>query len=128
MKKLSHSIFKVFVIAIILIDFSLIANAQTITKNTSSSVSGTVCPISITEYSVSFPNEFQSCSRLWTATNGTVDGSATGTTVKIKWDDTPGATGTVTISFSNCSDNENNYKTNTYRYPNKVPLYRRNSY
>lgn len=83
-------------------------SAQTITKETSSSVSGTVCPVSVTEYSVSIPNNFGECKIKWSASNGTIDGRDDLQTVKIKWSDTPGASGTVSVAFSDCGNGNPN--------------------
>jgi hypothetical protein len=83
-------------------------SAQTITKNTSGPISGTVCPSSYTYYEVSVPSGFGGCQIEWTVTNGDKI-SQTGPNVTVQWHDTPGATGTVTATFSNCgSGNEGN--------------------
>jgi len=94
---------------------SLASTAQTITKLTSSIVSGTVCPNSQTFYEVSVPSGLTSCQIVWSVTNGTrtVDPNNQ-RKVTVVWNDTPGASGTITATFNNCS-NEGNNGTNTSR-------------
>ncbi|MBX2965157.1 MAG: T9SS type A sorting domain-containing protein [Cyclobacteriaceae bacterium] len=58
---------------------------------------------------MSRPTGFTGCQITWSATNGKVE-SQNGATATIKWNDTPGATGTVTATFSNCG-NSNDGKT-----------------
>lgn len=107
MKNLFYIFVRIISLSCIVLTQSLKLNAQVVTKTTAVLVSGTVCPESVTEYSVSIPTAFQSCSRLWTATNGTIDGINTGATVKVKWTDTPGAKGKITCTFSSCSSSTN---------------------
>lgn len=83
--------------------------SQTITKTTSSVVSGTVCPVSATWYEVSVPSGLTSCQINWSATNGTATKDPNNQRkAKVEWNDTPGASGTVTATFVNCSNESNN--------------------
>lgn len=82
---------------------------QVVTKSNNNSTSGAICPNQNTTYEVSRPSGFTGCQITWSATNGTVE-SQNGATATIKWSDTPGATGTVTATFSNCG-NSNDGKT-----------------
>ena len=107
MKKISL-LYGILLLGVLLTIHSFTLTAQTVTKTTTSPVTGAVCPNVITEYSVNIPNGFQNCSRLWTAANGQIDGSATGTTVKVKWNDTPGAKGRITCTFTNCGNSNDN--------------------
>lgn len=107
MKNTLYKYLRTSLILLLLILF-LQVDAQTVTKSTTSPTSGAVCPESITEYSVNIPGGFQTCSRLWTATNGQIEGSATGVTVRVKWNDTPGAKGKITCTFSNCGNSNDN--------------------
>lgn len=84
------------------------ANAQEITRDIAPSISGTVCPGTAVDYNVSIPSGFSNCSRSWSVTNGTISGSSTGTTLKVFWNDTPGATATVSCTFSGCPNSSNN--------------------
>ncbi len=88
---------------------SLVLNAQTITKQTSSTVSGTVCPGSSTSYEVNVPGGLTSCQIVWSATNGQVTQDANNQRkATVVWADTPGASGTVTATFTNCSNENSN--------------------
>ena len=83
--------------------------SQTITKTTSSVVSGTVCPVSATWYEVSVPSGLTSCQINWSATNETATKDPNNQRkAKVEWNDTPGASGTVTATFVNCSNESNN--------------------
>ena len=83
--------------------------SQTITKTTSSVVSGTVCPVSATWYEVSVPSGLTSCQINWSATNETATKDPNNQRkAKVEWNDTPGASGTVTATFTNCSNANNN--------------------
>ena len=65
-------------------------HAQTITKTTSSLVTGTVCPVSITYYEVSVPDGFASCQINWSATNGTATKDSNNPRkAKVVWNDSP---------------------------------------
>ena len=88
---------------------SLALNAQSISKLTSSTVSGTVCPGSATSYEVSVPSGLTNCQIVWSATNGQVTQDANNQRkASVVWADTPGASGTVTATFTNCSNANNN--------------------
>jgi hypothetical protein len=82
---------------------SFVAFSQTVTKTSASPVSGTVCPNVNTFYEVSVPNGFGVCKIDWSATSGQVV-AKNGATATIKWDDTPGAKGKVTATFSTCGN------------------------
>lgn len=95
-----------------LIIASTLSFSQTITKTTSSTVSGTVCPVSATYYEVSVPSELTSCEIQWSATNGTATRDANNQRkAKVEWSDTPSASGTVTATFVNCNDEDYNETT-----------------
>lgn len=88
---------------------SFILYSQTISKTTTSPVSGSVCPAVSTYYEVSVPTGLTSCQITWTATNGTVTRDATDQRkAKVEWNDTPGATGTVTATFGGCNSSTDN--------------------
>ena len=91
-----------------MIFFGFFASGQTITKNTSSVVSGTVCPGSSTSYSVSIPSNFGTCKIKWTVTNGAINGADNLQNVSVTWSDTPGATSTITVTFSGCANGNPN--------------------
>ncbi|MBL7846032.1 MAG: hypothetical protein JNL40_01090 [Cyclobacteriaceae bacterium] len=91
-----------------LIFFGFCASGQTITKNTTSVVSGTVCPGSSTSYSVSIPSNFGTCKIKWTVTNGVINGADNQQNVSVTWNDTPGATSTITVTFSGCTSGNPN--------------------
>ncbi|MFM7854463.1 MAG: hypothetical protein ACKO96_21705, partial [Flammeovirgaceae bacterium] len=97
----------------LLIYFS--GNAQTVTKSGNNTTNDAVCPKISTSYEVSRPSGFTSCQITWSATGGEIQGAKNNPTVTVIWDDTPGATGTVTATFSNCAtaDSDNNGKTAT---------------
>lgn len=82
--------------------FGFYASGQTITKETTSIVAGTVCPTSQTDYKVSIPGNFGTCKIKWTVTNGTISGADNQQNVSVIWSDIPGATGIVTVTFSGC--------------------------
>ncbi|HRJ82924.1 MAG TPA: T9SS type A sorting domain-containing protein [Cyclobacteriaceae bacterium] len=89
--------------------YSSLLYSQTITKTTSSVVSGTVCPVSATWYEVSVPSGLTSCQINWSATNGTATKDPNNQRkAKVVWNDTPGASGTVTATFVNCSNESKN--------------------
>jgi hypothetical protein len=90
-----------------LILFGFFATGQTITKNTTDVVSGTVCPARSTSYSVSRPANSSTCTIKWTVTNGTINGADNLQNVSIVWKDIPGAVGTLTVRFSCPSGNQN---------------------
>jgi hypothetical protein len=88
---------------------SSVLHSQTINKTTSSVVPGTVCPVSSTWYEVSVPSGLTSCQINWSATNGkvTVDPNNQ-RKAKVEWNDTRGALGTITATFTNCSNENSN--------------------
>ncbi len=105
---------KRLIFVVLLLSFTVLSiSAQTVTKSFAGTVSGASCPSIGTQYEVTRPSGFTSCQITWSATNGTIPGSKNGTTVNVTWDDTPGSTGTVTATFSNCAtgDSGNNGKT-----------------
>ena len=108
MKNLSNYTLRALLLGVLLQFSTSYLKAQTVTKNTAVVVQGAVCPVAETEYSVSFPTTFSSCTRTWSAINGTIVGSTTGTTVKVKWNDTPGAKGRITCTFNNCANSDFN--------------------
>jgi len=97
-------------LSIIFLFASSISVAQTVSKQTNFPVSGAVCPGLGTAYIVSRPQGFGSCSITWTVTNGQKQ-SESGNTVTVVWNDTPGAIGTVTATYTNCSNENNNGET-----------------
>lgn len=79
--------------------------AQTITKISSSPVTGTVCPVQGIQYEVSSPGDLGSCLINWTATNGDVFKDINDQRkVTVNWSDTPGAKGKLTATFVNCKN------------------------
>jgi hypothetical protein len=91
-------------------------NAQTVTKSFAGPVSGATCPGIGIQYQVTRPSGFTSCQINWTASGGQISGANNQPTVSVVWNDTPGATGTVTATFSNCAtgDSGNNGKTASF--------------
>ncbi len=75
---------------------------QTITKETTGTVDNTVCPTLPHSYKVNLPSNFGSCKISWTVTNGKIVGSNNLERVAVDWDDTPNATGTLTVKFTGC--------------------------
>lgn len=84
------------------------ANSQTITKTTASNVTGTVCPVSGTGYSVSIPTNFGSCKIKWTVTGGVINGSDNMPTVNVAWNDVRGLTAIIKVTFSGCGEGNPN--------------------
>jgi hypothetical protein len=81
----------------------LTLHAQTIQKLTSSSVSGTVCPVTYTYYEVNASGYWNTCTISWSATNGTViNDPYNRKKAAVIWKDIPGAKGKVTVTFTNC--------------------------
>jgi len=94
---------------LILVLLCLSVKAQTITKLTVPPISGTVCPAWPTYYEVSVPSNLTNCQIVWSVTNGTkTDDPNNQRKVTVVWNDTPGATGTITATFTNCSNENNN--------------------
>lgn len=91
-----------------LIFLGFYASGQTITKNIPSPVSGTVCPNISTSYSVSIPGNFGTCKIKWTVTNGTINGLDNQQNVLVTWNDSPGVTATITVTFSGCASGNPN--------------------
>lgn len=82
---------------LILVLLSFGVRAQTITKLTVSTVSGTVCPGSPTYYEVGVPSHLTTCEITWSATNGTATRDQNDQRkAHVAWADTPGAIGIVT--------------------------------
>lgn len=108
MKTLSNYFLRLILFSVLLQIQLTFLNAQTVTKTTTVYVAGTVCPVSETLYSVSIPDGFQTCTRSWTATNGAIVGSTMGTTVRVKWNDTPGVKGKITCTFTSCGNSNDN--------------------
>ncbi len=105
---------KKFILLVGLLSASLVSHSQSITKTTSSGVSGTVCPGSTTWYEVSAPGGLTNCDIVWSATNGQVTPDANDQRkASVVWVDTPGASGTVTATFVNCNNEGNNGTTAT---------------
>jgi hypothetical protein len=98
-----------FFIALCLIPHNVVFS-QTVTKTTITPVSNTVCPGVSTYYEVSVPSGFTACQISWSVTNGTrVVNPNDQRKVTVTWNDTPGAIGTITATFSSCgSGNEAN--------------------
>jgi hypothetical protein len=68
------------ILLVALLAMPMLAFSQTVTKDFSSAISGTVCPEIPTRYSLtSVPSGFSGCTRKWVPTNGTVIGSDAGT-------------------------------------------------
>mgnify|MGYP002777643585 CR=1 FL=1 len=83
--------------------------AQTVTKSSTGFVPGASCPEIGIQYQVSRPAGFATCQIFWTVSGGVIPGPRNNPTVIVFWNDTPGATGTVTANFSNCgAGNEGN--------------------
>lgn len=80
---------------------------QVVTRSFASTVNGAACPDIGIQYEVSRPDGFGGCAISWTITNGQVQ-SQTGNTVIVMWSDTPGVTGTVKATFSNCVNTSKN--------------------
>ncbi len=98
-----------FYILIVFLLLNTLVSAQTISKTTASVVAGTVCPSVNTYYEVSVPSNLTSCQINWSATNGQVTQDGTNQRkAYVVWSDTPGASGTVTATFTNCSSESNN--------------------
>jgi len=76
-----------------------------VTKTFNGSVDGAVCPGVSIDYEVSVPSGFSLCTINWTATNGvrTVNPNNQ-RKVSVVWTDTPGATGTITATFTVCGE------------------------
>jgi hypothetical protein len=89
------------------------SNSQTVTKSGNNTVNDAVCPAISTTYTVSRPSGFTSCQITWSASGGQISGPNNQPTVNVIWTDSPGTTGTVTATFSNCAkvDEGNNAKT-----------------
>ena len=105
----------IFLVALLaLTQFSIYA--QTVTKSFAGSVSGASCPGIGIQYEVTRPSGFTNCQINWTASGGQISGPNNQPTVSIVWNDTPGATGIVTATFSNCAtaDAGNNGKTASF--------------
>jgi hypothetical protein len=75
-----------------------------ISKTGNNSISGAVCPNVNTDYTVTLPT---GCGLSWSVTNGTIQ-SRSGNRATITWNDTPGAKGTVSVTFSSCSASDDN--------------------
>jgi hypothetical protein len=97
---------KQFTLVVSLLLSAFIARSQTITKDVSSIITGTVCPVLGTRYTISSLGIYGSCSRQWTATNGKINGDATELSVSVSWDDTPGAAPTLKCTLSGCTDSD----------------------
>lgn len=112
MKSLKCILMKILVYRSILL-FSLFGIettfGQSVIRLTPSSISGATCPSIGIDYKVTVPSDCAACKIQWSATNGlpTID-QLDQTKVSISWDDTPGAMGTVTATFSNCGQNNVN--------------------
>jgi hypothetical protein len=100
------------VLLIALLAMPMLTLSQTVTKDFSSAISGTVCPSLPTSYSLTnVPSSFSGCTRKWVPTNGTVIGSDAGTSVSIQWSDTPGAKAKLVCQFSNCGNSNSGTET-----------------
>lgn len=100
---------KKFILLVGLLCASFALKSQSITKTTSSVVWGTVCPVSATWYEVSVPSGLTSCEIVWSATNGQATRDVNNQRkAKVEWNDTPGASGTVTATFVGCSNEDSN--------------------
>jgi len=98
---------KIQLTSLLILTLSSSVYSQTITKKTSSPIAGTVCPGS-TSYSVSIPSNIGICKIKWVPTNGVVNGGDDLKDVNINWNDTPGATAMLKVTFSSCEkDNPN---------------------
>ena len=85
-----------------LISLGMLAHAQTISKLTPSTVSGTVCPVSVTQYELTtIPSDLTSCQIDWTATNGVATRDANNQRkVSVVWNDLPGVVGELKATFT----------------------------
>jgi hypothetical protein len=81
--------------------------AQTVSRLTGSPLTGATCPMQDVQYEVSVPRGFGGCTIGWSATNGKVT-QKSGNTATVVWNDTPGATGTVTATFTACGSGNDN--------------------
>lgn len=104
---------RLFFLLIMLSCFQFGINAQIVTKSFTGIVPGASCPEIGIQYEVSRPTGFSSCQINWTVSGGEIPGARNLPTVVVVWRDTPGVTGTITATFSNCSSAEsgNNGKT-----------------
>jgi hypothetical protein len=85
------------------------AIAQTVTRTVNPNISGAQCPGIGVDYQVSVPSGFESCQIAWSVTNGIKTVNPTDQSkVSVTWDDTAGATGTITATFSNCTAKKEN--------------------
>jgi hypothetical protein len=96
--------------AVIIVAGSMVGvSAQTISRSPVSSVSGATCPGESITYTVTKPDN--ACVVTWSVTNGTM--TTNGASATVVWSDTPGAKGTLTATFSACSNSNNNGKNAT---------------
>jgi len=85
------------------------AFGQSVTRSVNSSIQGATCPGIGIDYDVSVPSGFENCQISWSASNGTaVKNPSNQTKASVTWQDIPGAIGTVTATFSNCTGHEGN--------------------
>jgi hypothetical protein len=89
------------------------ANAQSIEliTNSASSLSGTICPQITVQYSINSP---AGCVPHWTPTNGQLTTPNDQGNVSVVWDDKPGATAALSVTFSGCTKSDNNKLTPTW--------------
>jgi len=82
---------------------------QSIVKNFTSQVAGTVCPNSPITYSINNPGfTLSTCQVQWTVEHGSISGGGTtkttaiGTGISVTWNDSPGVIAKVTAKLVNC--------------------------
>jgi len=92
-----------FLPSMLLVQILKAQSQPVVTKTFNGSVNGAVCPQIGIEYEVSVPNEFSACTINWSATNGTATKNPNNQRkATVVWTDTPGASGTVTATFTVC--------------------------
>jgi hypothetical protein len=82
---------------------TLHAHSQTITRDDNPGITGTVCPILNTHYTVTTPTGLTNCTKTWTAVNGDIVSANGLPNVTVSWKDMPGATASLKCAFSGCT-------------------------
>lgn len=101
------NIYKIsLIVAVQFLNQTLFGQTISLTSGTSP-VSGSICPGRST-YSVTIP---AGCTPFWTATNGSISGPSNQSSLSVDWVDTPNATASLSVTFSNCTTPGDNSKT-----------------
>lgn len=87
-----------------LLFFASSVYSQTALKILPDPLNSAICPLTSKYHSVVAQSGLRpACLFTWSVSGGTIEGPATGASVYVKWNDTPGQ-GTLTVRTSNCSD------------------------